>query len=58
MIGFASKNSARWVPLLKTNATYFNLFNRALDNLEMNKREENAYTLSFVLQTKNKKAGF
>jgi hypothetical protein len=58
MISFTTKNSRKWIPLMKTNATYFKLFNRALDNLELNKLEERAYTLSYVLQGKKEKAGF
>jgi hypothetical protein len=58
MMSFITKGSGKWRPVIKTNATYFKLFNRALDNLELNKLEEKAYTLSFVLQGKNNKAGF
>jgi hypothetical protein len=58
MISIATKGARKWMPVLKTDANYFRLFNRALDNLELNKREENGYTLSYVLQRGNKKAGF
>lgn len=58
MISFTTKRSRQWTPLLKTNATYFKLFNRALDNFELNKMDEKAFTLSYVLEAKNKKAGY
>jgi hypothetical protein len=57
MISIATKGSRKWMPVLKTDATYFKLFNRALDNLELNRREEKGYTLSYLLQSGNKKAG-
>lgn len=58
MINILTNNSRKWIPELKSKATYFKLFNHALDNLELNKLEEKAFTLSFVLDSKNKKAGF
>jgi len=51
-----TKNSSKWIPAFKSSASYFKLFNQALDNLELNKLEEKAFTLSYVMDGKNKKA--
>jgi hypothetical protein len=59
MMNVLTKNSRKWMPEFKTSASYFQLFNRALDNLELNKLEEKTFRLSVVLDAegKNKKAG-
>ena len=56
MVNLMTKNSRKWMPEFKTSASYFQLFNRAIDNLELNKLEEKAFTLSYVLDGKIKKA--
>jgi len=57
MVNLMTKNSSKWIPAFKPSASYFKLFNQALDNLELNKLEEKAFTLSYVLDGNNKKAG-
>ena len=57
MVNLLTKNSRKWIPEFKTTGSYFKLFNHALDNLELNKLEEKAFTLSYVLDGNNKKAG-
>jgi len=56
MVNLRTKNPGKWMPEFKTSASYFKLFNQALDNLELNKLEEKAFTLSYILDGKIKKA--
>ena len=56
MVNLITKNSRKWMPEFKPSASYFKLFNRALDNLELNKLDEKAFKLSYILDGKNKKA--
>jgi len=57
MVNLVTKNTRKWIPGFKTSASYFKLFNQALDNLELNKLEERAFTLALVADHKTKKAG-
>jgi hypothetical protein len=57
MINAATKNSRKWIPDFKYSASYFKMFNQALDNLELNKLEERTFTLALVVDEKSKKAG-
>jgi hypothetical protein len=58
MINYVIRNTRKWIPQFKPNTSYRKMFNKAIDNLELNKLEERTVLLSVIQDDKRRKAGF